>query len=97
MRSRFVIAAGACLIALLASLLFLDQPGKSVYGAVTASSPSFAANGDMLPPAKYREWIYVTSGIDMSYTPRADMANHSMFENVVVNPEAYRSFIATRT
>ena len=97
MRSRFAFAAGACLIAPLASLLFLDQPRKSAYGAVTASSPSFAANGDMLPPANYREWIYVTSGIDMSYAPKADMANHSMFDNVFVNPEAYRSFVATGT
>jgi len=53
----------------------------------------------MLPPANYREWIYLTSGIDMSYSPKAmDMGGGmSMFDNVFVNPEAYRSFLATGT
>ena len=53
----------------------------------------------MLPPANYREWTYLTSGIDMSYSPKAmDMgAGMSMFDNVFVNPEAYRSFLATGT
>ena len=53
------------------------------------------ANGDMLPVANYREWIYLSSGMDMSYSPQpADM---TMFDNVFVNPEAYRSFVATGT
>lgn len=65
--------------------------------AAPNAAPAFANNGDMLPPANYREWIYLTSGIDMSYSPKADMADHSMFDNVFVNPEAYRSFLATGT
>ena len=61
-------------------------------------SPAFTQNGDMLPPAHYREWIYLTSGIDMSYSPKAmNMGGMSMFDNVFVNPEAYRSFLATGT
>ena len=62
-------------------------------------SPAYAKNGDMLAPTNYREWIYLTSGIDMSYSPKAmDMgAATSMFDNVFVNPEAYRSFLATGT
>jgi hypothetical protein len=32
------------------------------------------ADGSLLFPANYREWIYLTSGVDMSYSPRA-MAN----------------------
>jgi hypothetical protein len=60
--------------------------------------PAYAANGDLLPPKDYREWIYLTSGIDMSYSPKAmDMQDHSMFDNVFVNPGAYRSFEATGT
>lgn len=52
----------------------------------------------MLPPENYREWIYLTSGIDMSYDPKGmDMGGHSTFDNVFVNPEAYRSFLATGT
>jgi hypothetical protein len=50
----------------------------------------------MLPPAKYREWVYLTSGMDMSYNAKAN-SEMSMFDNVFVNPEAYRSFLATGT
>jgi len=49
----------------------------------------------MLPPKDYREWIYLSSGIDMSYSPQP--AGMSMFDNVFVNPAAYRSFMATGT
>jgi hypothetical protein len=65
--------------------------------AGTADEPSFAANGDMQPPANYREWIYLSTGIDMSYSPNAMQMDHSTFDNVFVNPAAYRSFLATGT
>ena len=48
-------------------------------------------------PPNYREWIYLTTGIDMSYSPNAMQMDHSMFDNVFVNPAAYRSFLATGT
>jgi len=61
-------------------------------------SPAYARNGDMLPPVHYREWIYLTSGIDMSYSPKTtDMGGMSKFDNVLVNPEAWRSFLASGT
>jgi hypothetical protein len=70
------------------------RPGT--VAAASADAPAFAANGDLLPPTNYREWIYLTSGMDMSYSPKArDMQDHSMFDNVFVNPAAYRSFLAT--
>lgn len=65
--------------------------------AATTDAPAYANNGDLLPLGHYREWIYLSSGIDMSYTPKAEMAGHSMFDNVFVNPAAYRSFLATGT
>jgi hypothetical protein len=61
-------------------------------------APAYAGNGDMLPPTHYREWIYLSSGIDMSYTSKAmDMRGTSKFDNVFVNPEAWRSFLASGT
>ena len=50
----------------------------------------------MLFPAEYRQWIFLSSGIDMSYGPGAGMG-HSMFDNVFVNPEAYKAFLETGT
>ena len=48
-------------------------------------------------PEHYREWVYLTSGFDMSYGPGSGMADHHMFDNVFVNPEAYAAFWATGT
>jgi len=86
----------AGLLALLATIVLAHRPTSTVK-ASPRSTPAYAANGDMLPPANYREWIYLTSGIDMSYSEEAMKVDHSTFDNVFVNPEAYRSFLATGT
>jgi hypothetical protein len=71
-----------------------------VYGpevSVPNSGPEYTEEAELKFPEKYREWVYLTSGIDMSYSPDASMASHSMFDNVFVNPEAYAAFVATGT
>jgi hypothetical protein len=60
------------------------------------NSPVYNADGNLKFPTQYREWVYLTSGVDMSYSPNMSM-DHSMFDNVFVNPEAYRSFLQTGT
>jgi hypothetical protein len=83
-------------------LLLLQYDSKTVTtptgeGASNAQTPTYTAEGRMMFPAKYREWIYLTSGLDMSYSPNSGMAGHSMFDNVFVNPEAYKAFLETGT
>jgi Cytochrome P460 len=89
--------AAACLIVggfAVGVVLHLANPVR----ASPQEAPAYARNGDMLPPAHYREWIYLSSGIDMSYTPKTmDMSGMSTFDNVFVNPEAWRSFLASGT
>jgi hypothetical protein len=51
----------------------------------------------MLFPARYREWVYLTTGADMSYFPSDMGMDHMMFDNVFVNPEAYAEFKRTGT
>ena len=50
-------------------------------------------------PENYREWIYLTSGFDMSYNKAAmsGMQDHHTFDNVFVNPAAYKAFVKTGT
>jgi hypothetical protein len=60
-------------------------------------APAYTADGSLVAPAHYREWIYLTSGIDMSYTAQASDMGHSMFDNVFVNASSYRSFLTTGT
>jgi len=76
--------------------------GASIVGAAGGDRPSppsvptYTEDGKLVFPANYREWIYLTSGIDMSYFPNG-VAGHSIFDNVFVNPEAYRAFTQTGT
>jgi Cytochrome P460 len=59
--------------------------------------PQFTSAGELQFPEHYREWVYLTSGFDMSYNPSMQMEGHHMFDNVFVNPEAYQSFLKTGT
>ena len=60
----------------------------------TEAGPSYESDGRLKYPARYREWIFLSSGIDMSYSKGA-MSMHSMFDNVFVEPTAYREFLRT--
>jgi Cytochrome P460 len=62
----------------------------------SAYTLEYTKDGRLVPPARYREWIFVTSGFGMNYGPKASM-DHEMFDNVFVNPEVYRSFLETGT
>src|SRR6516162_7501465 len=54
----------------------------------------YTKDGQMKFPEDYRQWVYLTTGFDMSYNPAMQM-DHHMFDNVFVNPEAYKAFMAT--
>jgi len=71
-------------------------PAQTNQNTSAAQTPEYTADGRLKFPGSYREWIYLTSGIDMSYSPNR-MMDHSMFDNVFVNPDAYRSFLQTGT
>ncbi len=89
----FKLSALVCLAVAVLAVSFAFHSVKRV-GAAPPAVSSYTKSGDKLPPEDYREWVFVTSGIDMSYNPKAaTMADHSMFDNVFVNPEAYRSFL----
>jgi len=66
------------------------------YSTPTTGS-EYNSTGQMKLPAQYREWVYLTTGFDMSYNPQLASMNHSMFDNVFVNPEAYKNFLETGT
>ena len=62
-----------------------------------SSGPEYTSTGEMKRPDNYREWVYLSTGFDMSYSPGATGMDHHMFDNVFVNPEAYRAFLETGT
>jgi hypothetical protein len=57
--------------------------------------PTYTADGQLKFPKKYREWVFLASGLDMSYDPKPTPMGAGMFNNVFVNPEAYKAFQAT--
>jgi hypothetical protein len=100
MRGHFlprVLVLGAAAFLLATACTFLEQhePSPAIVAAATDFAPAYAPNGDMLPPTNYREWIYLSTGIGMSYFPTP--ADSPAFDNVFVEPAAYRSFMATGT
>jgi Cytochrome P460 len=94
---KFALPAGGLL--LLACLAASPRP-QSLSGtaqltakADSPNAPAYDKNGAMLFPKRYREWVYLSSGIDMSYSLAAKASDHPMFDNVFVNPEAYAQFV----
>ena len=77
----------------LVSLIALNQTAS----APPASGPEYTADGQLKLPERYREWVYLSTGFDMSYSPAAMQMDHHMFDNVFVNPEAYKKFQETGT
>lgn len=63
----------------------------------TIAVPEYTSDGQMKLPEHYREWIYLSTGFDMVYSKTEMEMGHHMFDNVFVNPEAYRVFVATGT
>jgi hypothetical protein len=62
----------------------------------TTDGPQIAADGHLMLPQDYRQWIFLSSGLGMTYGPAAspDPAD-PRFDNVFVNPSSYRAFIET--
>ncbi|MGH9646054.1 MAG: cytochrome P460 family protein [Bryobacteraceae bacterium] len=86
-----------CLLLCVAVLLMVPNAPRAAAGASDSNAPEYTADGKLMFPANYREWIYLTTGMDMDYNPELQTMDHSMFDNIFVNPEAYKAFVATGT
>ena len=64
--------------------------------AHAADGPQFTPAGQLTLPKDYRQWIYLTSGLGMTYGPAAQAnPGNPLFDNVFVNPSSYRAFLET--
>lgn len=91
--SRMVLLAATAAMLLVMASIAVHRSTTAHAAANTA--PAYDKDGNMLPPSGYREWVYLSTGLGMSYT--AKPVDTPVFDNVFVNPEAYRSFLATGT
>ena len=57
-------------------------------------TPVYIGSDKMAVPADYRQWVFLTSSVDLRYLA-ADPGDMHMMDNVFVNPAAYKAFLAT--
>jgi hypothetical protein len=87
--------AGAGLIAaaaLMSATVFAQRPAPG--------EPRFTSDGQLQRPDDYREWIYLSSGLGMTYGGAVEGAAKAVapdFDNVFVTPRAYKTFLETGT
>lgn len=63
-----------------------------------ASAPRYTADGKLEYPKDYRSWVYLSTGVDMSYVEGAAAnPDQHLFDSVFVNREAYAVFQKTGT
>jgi Cytochrome P460 len=77
--------------------IFLIMAAISMLGA--QDDPQYTSDGLMRLPANYREWVFLSSGLAMTYGPagQTNAQGNPRFDNVFVSPAAYKSFLKTGT
>lgn len=91
-------AAAACTAVVLGAQ---GAPPSPIAPARVSDGASFTTAGAVVRPQDYRQWVYLTSGLGMSYAPEAQAAAAAgqgrppVFDNVFVNRQSYRAFVQT--
>lgn len=65
-----------------------------VCGAALAA-PQYPGSDKMVVPPDYRDWVFLTSSLDLNYGASGEPSQMHMLDNVFVNPEAYNVFLKT--
>ena len=92
---RRIVAARLAMAAAMAPACAAAAMLLGAAAAAESGPPHFDQAGRMIFPADYRSWVFLSSGIDMSYSRTPAMASGHVFNNVFVPRAAYDSFQAT--
>ena len=72
-------------------------PGKGT-NTPSTEGPEYTADAQLKLPEHYREWVYLTSDFYAASDPaKMQTGGQRKFNNILVNPEAYRTFLQTGT
>jgi hypothetical protein len=91
---KYVIAAGLLGLSAVIAVSAQQSPGP-VSAPSHDSGPRYTASGELIRPTDFREWVFVTSGLGMTYNQPSGAARAPNFTNVYVNPSSYRAFMQT--
>jgi len=75
-------------------LIVLGTVGLTLLAAAPEEKmpkPQYDEKGQLLRPADYREWMFLSAGYGMNYSPGP--GSHEMFTNVFVQRWAYDEFV----
>ncbi len=65
---------------------------------VDGDGPQYSGAANLMRPANYREWVFLSSSLGLTYQPAAGAPAPPagpQFQNVFVNPSSYRGFMQT--
>jgi len=65
----------------------------ALFAAAAPPAPQFTKDNELVRPADYREWVFLSSGLGMAYGPAAHESADPPFDNVFVHPAAYHAFL----
>jgi hypothetical protein len=88
-QTKWILTGGAAVLSLILLAGAATPPPNAAF--------EYAPDGQLKFPADYRQWVFLSSGIGMTYGPlgAAGRMGPPMFDNVFVNPEAYSAFLKT--
>jgi Cytochrome P460 len=74
------------------------QSGRAAAAAAPLAvddGPQYSNGTNLTRPANYREWVFLSSSLDLNYPPPGAPPGPQRFDNVFVNPSSYRLFMQT--
>lgn len=85
MKNQFVVLVG--------SVAIVSAPLSALAQSPAAEGARFTKANELVRPANFREWVFLSSGLGMTYNEDDQRAPSQNFTNVYVHPTAYRSFL----
>ena len=83
----------ACLLAIAVMIVAITIAAASPEDA--ADKPQYTKSGELQRPENFREWIFLSAGYGMNYSPAP--GSHDMFTDVFVPQWAYKEFLKSGT
>jgi hypothetical protein len=83
-------------IILLVAVALLGISPEKQADAPSTEGPEYTAEAQLRLPEHYRDWVWLTSDFFADSDPAKTQAGeHRLFNNIFVNPEAYKAFLRT--
>ena len=81
--------------AAVAALALVSGWAASAQQPAADDGPRYSNRTNLIRPANYREWVFLSSSLDLNYPPPGAPPGPQRFDNVFVNPSSYRAFMQT--